>query len=97
MSDLVNPEKIEAIVGAKRHAMEHIARAVSAEQTVYIMHSQECLDSLVATTTDIRQCRFARAQDTGIDPTVWADFQDVPVRVVVSAEWGDLEPMEVVP
>ena len=38
MSDLVNPADIERIVGVQRHPKRHYARAVSAEQTVYILH-----------------------------------------------------------
>ncbi len=35
MTDLVPASEIESRVGARRHATEHLARAASAEQTVY--------------------------------------------------------------
>jgi hypothetical protein len=96
MAELVDPETIEAKVGAKRYPTMHIARAVSAEETVYVLHSSECIDDIASRTSDLSQCPFARALDAGIDEAVWADFQDVPVHVVISPEWGDLEPMEVI-
>ena len=40
MTDLVDPDKIEQIVGIKVPCGWHCARAVSAEQTVCILHSQ---------------------------------------------------------
>ncbi len=38
-------DQIEQIVGIRRHSQAHFGRAVSAERTVYILHSQRCLDS----------------------------------------------------
>ena len=75
MSELVHPDRIEEIVGAKRRATDHIARAVSAEQEVYILHSQECRDG----TPDLRTCPFSIALDQGIEPGVF--IVDVPVLV----------------
>ena len=54
MSNLVPAEDIERIVGAQRHASRHYGRAVSAEQTVYILHSQQCKDSGI----DLCDCEF---------------------------------------
>ena len=96
MVDIVPAEKIEQIVGAARHETEHIGRSVSAEAVVYVLHSRECLDSLADRTSNLRECKFARAQDYGIDPGVWEDFQDVPVILTISAEWDDLEPVRTV-
>jgi len=75
MSDLVPADRIEAIVGAVRHPTGHIGRAVSAEGTVYILHSQECRDSGV----DLRECPYSLALDFGIDPGGWVE--DAPVRL----------------
>ena len=72
MTKLVSPSDIERIVGVTRAAHEHWGRAVSAEQTVYILHSQTCLDSGV----DLRDCPFSVALDLGIDVDDWV--QDVP-------------------
>ena len=87
MSDLVDSTQIESIVGVPRHRTQHWARAVSAEQTVYILHSQECVTSGV----DLRECLFSRALDRGINASRWAE--DVPVHVHVKA--GRLIPAEV--
>jgi hypothetical protein len=80
VSDLVDPDKIEAIVGVERHATRHYARAVSAEQTVFILHSKRCLLG----TPDLRECLFSVALDNGIDLDVWADHQDRPMRVSIN-------------
>jgi hypothetical protein len=80
MTDLVNPAKIEQIVGTNRHRKAHYGRAVSAEQTVYILHSQECVDSGI----DLRKCRFSLALDLGIDEYEWSQMEDRPVPLTVS-------------
>jgi hypothetical protein len=82
MSDLVPTEDIERIVGAPRHATLHQARAVSAEQTVYILHSRECLDSGI----DLRDCRFSWALDNGIRLNEWQE--DVPLKVSIKSASG---------
>jgi len=76
MTNLVPREDIERIVGIARDPEIHYARAVSAEQTVYILHSKRCLDSGI----DLRQCQYSLALDRGIDEA-WANCQDVPVMV----------------
>lgn len=86
MTDLVDSDRIESIVGVKRHPIEHWARAVSAEQTVYILHGQACLDSGI----DLRECRYSKALDKGINVAEWTE--DYPLRVMVS--WGRLVPYE---
>lgn len=75
MSEPVDPTRIEQIVGVKRHRQVHYGRAVSSERTVYILHSQQCLDSGV----DLRQCRFSRALDRGIEMARWGYRQDMAV------------------
>jgi hypothetical protein len=77
MTDLVPADRIEQIVGASRHAVDHIGRAVSSEEVVYILHSYACLDSGI----DLRQCRYSLALDDGIDPERWTE--DQPVRLAV--------------
>ncbi|OZC62127.1 hypothetical protein CH267_00875 [Rhodococcus sp. 06-621-2] len=81
MSDLVPSADIEAIVGADRHRKAHLGRAVSAQQRVYILHSQQCLDSGI----DLRECRFSKALDDGIEVDRWAGSEDMPVVLGV---WG---------
>lgn len=82
MADPVPAAEIEQIVGARRHAHQHLGRAVSAEQTVYILHSEKCLDSGI----DLRECPYSKALDNGIDMDWWHQHQD---RAVVLAPFHD--------
>lgn len=84
MTKRVPSDQIESIVGTERHWTKHYARAVSAEQTVYILHSRECLTSGI----DLRVCRFSLPLDRGIDVSQWAE--DEPLHVHVRN--GRLEP-----
>lgn len=77
MTDLVSPDDIERIVGAERHDAMHIGRAVSSEETVYILHSQQCKDSGI----DLRECRWSLALDKGIDLNQWDGYEDRPVAL----------------
>lgn len=79
MSEIVPAYLIEEIVGVARHRTRHYARAVSGEQTVYVLHSQDCLDS----GRDLRLCMFSVALDKGIDLAVWGEHQDQPHRVTI--------------
>lgn len=88
MSRLESAATIEAKVGAKRHPSEHLGRAVSATERVYVLHSDEC----VARGVDLRECEFSLALDEGIDLEVWDRYQDRPVLVVVDADSGRLHP-----
>lgn len=77
MADLVPAQDIEGIVGSLRDTEQHIARAVSAEQRVYLLHSHEC----VAMGRDLRLCPYSLALDRGIDLDSWPE--DEAVFVVV--------------
>lgn len=77
MSQKVPADEIETLVGAKRSEEKHIARAVSAKQTVYLLHPYACLEFY----EDLRNCPWSRALDEGIDPDEWTE--DVPVIVRV--------------
>ena len=77
MTERVPADEIENIVGRKRSVKDHYARAVSAEQTVYILHSRECLDM----NADLRECPWSLALDRGIDLDEWVE--DVPLTVYV--------------
>ena len=88
MSDLVPADQIEDIVGAKRHPLHHLGRAVSTERTVYILHSQRCKDSGI----DLRDCVWSRALDRGINEDEWRDCQDRPV--VLHVWLGVLMPLD---
>lgn len=93
MTRLEAADRIEGIVGAKRHATDHLARAVSAEQRVYILHSTACVDSGI----DLRECAYSQALDYGIDLDVWGDCQDTPVRLTIDDEHEDLIPHTIDP
>jgi hypothetical protein len=80
MSEIVPASEIEAIVGIERHATRHYARAVSAEETVYILHSHRCKDG----GRDLRECFFSLALDNGIDVDDWAGAIDQAVRVTIT-------------
>jgi len=84
MSKQVAPWRIERIVGVERHPTEHFGRAVSAEETVYILHSHECRDS----TPDLRDCPFSLALDKGIDVAEW----DLDTPAALSIHNGRLTP-----
>jgi hypothetical protein len=79
MSEIVPSDQIEQIVGAQRHRSVHLGRAVSSEQTVYILHSVECRASGI----DLRECKFSIALDNDIDLTVWAAYLDRPVLLMI--------------
>ncbi|GAA2178506.1 hypothetical protein GCM10009785_01330 [Brooklawnia cerclae] len=86
MSNLVDPARIEEIVGCKRHPTKHIARAISAEQTVYILHPDTCAARLMR--RPLTECRYSRSLDVaGILPDRWAAWLDQPVF----CEWLDAE------
>lgn len=84
MTELVPASEIEEIVGAQRHPTHHIGRVVSAEETVYILHSHKCRDSGL----DLRECRYSVALDRGIDERLWP--KDRAVRL--SLRNGELMP-----
>jgi hypothetical protein len=84
MSRLEPSDRIEGIVGASRDPDRHIARAVSAEQRVYILHSKGCLQS----GRDLRLCPYSLALDAGIDPLSWVEDE----AVVVAIDHGRLVP-----
>lgn len=79
MTEHVPASEIERIVGVERHPTRHYARAVSAEQTVYILHSHECLRGHA----DLRNCPWSLALDRGIDESTWSGREDRAVLVRV--------------
>lgn len=80
MSELVNPDQIEEIVGAPRYPISHLGRANSTEQKVYILHSRQCKESGI----DLRRCLYSRALDAGIDHDAWEGLEDRPVILAIT-------------
>lgn len=78
VADLVPADQIERAVGARRHPYQHLGRAVSSEETVYVLHSEKCRDSGI----DLRECEWSLALDRGIDLADWQGHED---RAVVLA------------
>lgn len=86
MTQLVDPDEIEKIVGVKRKSFRHVALAKSDERRVYLLHSYVCL----AQYTDPRDCRFSKALDRGVDPADWVE--DTPTEVTIIYPEGRLAP-----
>lgn len=81
MVDLVSATDIERIVGRDRHPTVHLGRVVSAENTVYILHSKACVDS----GHDLRECRYSKALGRGTSVRAWDGLIDRPVPLAVWA------------
>lgn len=90
MSALVPAEDIETIVGQERHKVCHYGRAVTAEQTLYILHSHACKDL----GADLRGCEYSIALDRGIDMARWWGFEDEAVALYIDQPGtGNLRPL----
>ena len=79
MTKPVDSERIEDIVGYPRRIYQHTGRAVSDEQTFYILHSYTCLDRY----KDLTQCPYSKALDKG----VLFDTADAPQLLRVESGW----------
>lgn len=79
MTGRVPADQIEGLVGAARHPVRHIARAVSAEQTVYLMHPDDCREGRA----DLTTCPHSIALYAGIRAPEWDRHEDRPVYAVV--------------
>ena len=88
MTNLVDPSKIEKIVGAKRDSRLHIGRFDTPTGEFYILHSQECVSS----TQDLRLCDYSKSLDsTWIDEVDWIDAVNTPY--FIQLEGGLIEKM----
>ena len=90
MTTTVPADEIERAVGVRRRGY-HVARAVSAEQQVYILHSRACRGLHDRGLRDVRNCPWSRALDRGINERDWSGMEDVPVVVDIDHH-GDLVP-----
>lgn len=85
MTNPVDPDQIESIVGATRRNTHHLGILVSGGDEVseggevYILHSRECLE----TTSNLGRCEFSIALDQGIHGeetwSFWRRMADRPV------------------
>lgn len=76
MTDLVPTAEIVRIVGVPRHRTAHFGRLVSAEGTIYILHSHDCRNSGI----DLRDCRFSVALDH--DDQAWPPDTAVELDII---------------
>lgn len=81
---LENPDEIEHIVRAKRHPTKHLGRLVSENETIYVLHSAEC----VAALEDLRDCRYSLAIGRS-GSARWEAVRDRPVVLSIVTH-GDL-------
>ncbi|MCJ1709266.1 hypothetical protein [Microbacterium sp. VKM Ac-2923] len=88
MSEVQDSDVVEAVVGTERREDEHVGRAVTAEERMYVLHSRRCIESGI----DVRACAFSASLDRGIDLNVWRDHMDAPVVLGIGDALGDLEP-----
>lgn len=90
MSELVDPDKIEGIVGAERHTFRHIALARSYDDQFFILHPEQCPARKAG--KPLTECKFSLALDRGISKRWWTPrWQDRPVFVALGVG-GDLRP-----
>lgn len=80
MAEQVPTNKIENFVGAKRHPTDHIARLVSKDDLIYILHSKACLDG-----GDLMACPYTlgldRVRGNKTLTWEWGRFKDQTVLV----------------
>ena len=88
MSEVQDAAVVQAAVGAERREGEHLGRVVSAEERVYVLHSERCIESGI----DVRKCAFSAALDRGLDEHVWRNHTDTPVVLAIGGALGDLVP-----
>lgn len=67
MIQRVPTDEVEGIVGSERDDEHHLARAVSADEMVYILHSRQCQDQHPY----LEHCSYSLALAEGIYPGEW--------------------------
>lgn len=82
---LENPADIENLVAAKRHPTKHLGRLDSDTETIYILHSNECVNTF----PDLRDCRYSRALERSSSPR-WEDARDRPVVLAIVTHGDDI-------
>lgn len=89
MSELVDQNEIEELVGTARHARVHFGRIDTVAGRIYILHSYRCL----AEEPDLRLCPFSAALDRGLRDSEWRGFMDRPVPLQIDAVTERLVPL----
>lgn len=88
MSELVDPQQIEFIVGRDRHLTRHYGRLDPESGYMFILHSQHCVE----TQDDLRECIYSKALDKGMAPVSgWGEYINRPVHLHIN-ENGYLVP-----
>lgn len=82
MTSLVSPTEIESIVGIRRSKTDHYGRAYANTLEFYILHSQDCVDSI----NDLRDCEWSLNLDKGVSPKLWREALEKPVVLGCSSE-----------
>lgn len=78
MTNRVPKEDIELKVGRRRDPIRHYGKLRTDDWLMYILHSQECVDSF----EDLRECPYSLALDRGVDELEWPT--DVTVHLGIS-------------
>lgn len=95
MTDLVDPDQIEQIVGAQRDPERHLGRVVMGPEdqqfTVFILHSQRCLDEYDHEDQigDLRDCPYSLALDSLIqdaERSMVSIILDTPLMLSISED-----------
>lgn len=93
MTEKVDPQRIEQLVGARRHPAQHRGRWDTSAGQIYILHSGYCLMAF----KDLRQCPYSIALDELVrdwsEGSRWDDYPDRPVALYISPITGVLEPL----
>lgn len=92
MSGKVSAERIAEVFGIERFPFEHAVRVLHSERMVYVLHSQHCVE----THPDLRECRYSKAMDEGINEDLWAPFMEKIVIATVDPFSGELSPVSIV-
>jgi hypothetical protein len=81
MVDLVDPRKIEEIVGTVRQDFDHVVRA--SVKGVFILHSRMCVETRGTLEIDLRECPYSQALANGVYPEDWLYDEDRPTITAI--------------
>lgn len=87
MTQLVDPKKIESLVGATRHGTLHLGRWNTENDRIYILHSHKCVRSGI----DLRECPYSQCMTAGAFSHTWSQHPNS--TVVLSIQRNELTPL----